>query len=82
MAAVDLNIQGLDELKRKLDQLSNPRKAKSIARKAARQAMNIARDTALALGRVWFIEQPCRTVYASCTLNKARSNHIKVCSGF
>lgn len=46
MAAVDLNIQGLDELKRKLDQLSNPRKAKSIARKAARQAMNIARDAA------------------------------------
>lgn len=46
MAAVDLNVQGLDELKRKLDQLSNPRKAKSIARKAARQAMNIARDAA------------------------------------
>ena len=46
MAAVELNIQGMDQLKRKLDQLSNPRKAKSIARKAARQAMNIARDAA------------------------------------
>ena len=46
MAAVDLNVQGLDELNRKLQQLANPRKAKSIARKAARQAMNIARDAA------------------------------------
>lgn len=46
MAAVELNIEGLDELNRKLQQLANPRKAKSIARKAARQAMNIARDAA------------------------------------
>ena len=46
MAAVELNIQGMDQLKRKLDQLSNPKKAKQIARKAARQAMNIARDAA------------------------------------
>lgn len=44
--AVELNIQGMDQLKRKLDQLSNPKKAKQIARKAARQAMNIARDAA------------------------------------
>lgn len=44
--AVELNIGGLDELNRKLQQLANPRKAKSIARKAARQAMNIARDAA------------------------------------
>ena len=43
---VELNIEGLDELNRKLQQLANPRKAKSIARKAARQAMNIARDAA------------------------------------
>ena len=49
--AVQLNVQGLDNLKRKLDQLSNPRKAKSIARKAARQAMNIARDDARARAR-------------------------------
>ena len=43
---VELNIQGMDQLKRKLDQLSNPKKAKQIARKAARQAMNIVRDAA------------------------------------
>ena len=44
--AVELNIQGMDQLKRKLDQLSNPKKAKQIARKAARQAMNLVRDAA------------------------------------
>ena len=44
--AVELNIQGLDQIKRKLDQLSNPRKAKQIARKAGRQAMNLVRDAA------------------------------------
>lgn len=44
--AVELNIEGLDQLKRKLDQLSNPKKAKQIARKAGRQAMNLVRDAA------------------------------------
>ena len=44
--AVELNIEGLDELNRKLQQLANPRKAKSIARKAGRQAMNLVRDAA------------------------------------
>lgn len=44
--AVELNIEGMDQLKRKLDQLSNPKKAKQIARKAGRQAMNLVRDAA------------------------------------
>lgn len=44
--AVELNIQGMDQFKRKIEQLANPRKAKQIARKAARQAMNIVRDAA------------------------------------
>lgn len=47
-AGIDLNVQGLDNLNRKLQELANPRKAKAIARKAARQAMNIARDSARA----------------------------------
>lgn len=46
--AVELNIEGMDQLKRKLDQLSNPKKAKQIARKAGRQAMNLVRDAARA----------------------------------
>lgn len=44
--AVELKVQGMDQIKRKLDQLSNPKKAKQIARKAGRQAMNLVRDAA------------------------------------
>ena len=42
--AVNFKLEGLDQVQSKLDLLANPKKAKSIARKAARQAMNIARD--------------------------------------
>ena len=44
--SVKFKIKGLDEVKSKLDRLANPKKAKSIARKAARKAMNIVRDAA------------------------------------
>jgi len=44
--AVEWNIHGMDQAKRKLEQLSNPKKAKQIARKAGRQAMNLVRDAA------------------------------------
>ena len=46
MASVELNIQGLDELNKKLEQLGNSKIAKRIARKAGRQAMNLVRDAA------------------------------------
>lgn len=46
MDSVNLNVQGMEQFQRKMEQLANPRKAKSMARKAARQAMNIARDAA------------------------------------
>ena len=46
MASVELNIEGLDELNKKLKQLSSPKKAKQIARKAGRKAMNLVRDAA------------------------------------
>lgn len=46
MASVELNIEGLDDLNKKLKQLSSPKKAKQIARKAGRQAMNLVRDAA------------------------------------
>ena len=44
--AVELNIEGMDQFKRKIEQLSNPKKVKQIARKAGRQAMNLVRDAA------------------------------------
>ncbi|AZM38566.1 hypothetical protein EJP75_08410 [Acinetobacter baumannii] len=46
MAGVEVEITGLDDVVSKLQRLANPRRTKSIARKAARQAMNIVRDAA------------------------------------
>lgn len=44
--SVEVQIHGIDELNRKLKLLTSSKVAKRIARKAARQAMNIVRDTA------------------------------------
>ncbi|WP_180007716.1 phage head closure protein [Acinetobacter sp. YH16057] len=46
--SLDVQIHGIDELNRKLTKLANTKIAKRIARKAARQAMNIVRDAARA----------------------------------
>ncbi|NIE95184.1 HK97 gp10 family phage protein [Acinetobacter sp. Tr-809] len=46
MAGIEVEITGLDDVKNRLQRLAKPRKARSIARKAARQAMNIVRDAA------------------------------------
>lgn len=44
--SVEFRMTGMEQFKQKIDRLANPKKAKSIARKAARQAMNIVRDAA------------------------------------
>lgn len=44
--SVEVQIHGIDELNRKLKLLTSSKVAKRIARKAARQAMNIVRDAA------------------------------------
>lgn len=44
--SVHVNVQGLEQASQKLKALCNKRKAKSIARKAARKSMNIVRDAA------------------------------------
>ena len=44
--SVDFKLEGFDEVKSKLDRLSNPKKVTTFARKAARRAMNIVRDAA------------------------------------
>lgn len=43
---MQVKFEGADDLQRKLERLSDPKVAKRIARKAARQAMNIVRDAA------------------------------------
>ena len=44
--SVEFRMTGMEQFKQKIDRLRNTKKAKSIARKAARQAMNIVRDSA------------------------------------
>lgn len=44
--SIRFEITGVDNIKDKLQQLAKPAKAKSIARKALRQAANIVRDSA------------------------------------
>ena len=44
--SLDVQIHGIDELNRKLKLLTSSKAAKRIARKAARQAMNVVRDAA------------------------------------
>ena len=46
MAGVEVKITGLDDVVSKLQKLANPRRTKSLALKASRQAMNIVRDAA------------------------------------
>ena len=46
MAAVEMQMHGLDELYAKLEKLGDTKVTKRISRKAARQAMNIVRNAA------------------------------------
>ncbi|WP_096911010.1 HK97-gp10 family putative phage morphogenesis protein [Acinetobacter colistiniresistens] len=46
MAGVEVEITGLDDVVNRLQRLADSKRTKSIARKAARQAMNIVRDAA------------------------------------
>ena len=44
--SVEVNIEGLDEVQEKLKRLGNPRLMKNAARRSARKAMAIVRDSA------------------------------------
>ena len=44
--SVEFNIEGLDEVQEKLKRLGNPRLMKNAARRSARKAMAIVRDSA------------------------------------
>lgn len=46
--SIKFEIQGLENLQSKLEQLNNPRKVKSAIRKALRQGANVVRDAARA----------------------------------
>ena len=44
--SVEVNIEGLDQVQEKLKRLGNPRLMKNAARRSARKAMSIVRDSA------------------------------------
>lgn len=46
MAGVEVKFEGIEELSRRMKLIADSKTAKRIARKAARQAMNIVRDAA------------------------------------
>ena len=46
--SIEVNIEGLDEVQEKLKRLGNPRLMKNAARRSARKAMAIVRDSARA----------------------------------
>lgn len=46
MADVDVKIEGLDEVLRKMKLLCDPRRTRNAATRAARKAMNVVRDAA------------------------------------
>ncbi len=46
MADVDVKIEGLDEVLRKMNALTNKRQVRNAAMRAARKAMNVVRDAA------------------------------------
>ncbi|AXY56640.1 hypothetical protein CDG60_08695 [Acinetobacter chinensis] len=46
MSSTQFDIQGLNDIEKKLKALNNPKKVKSLVRKALRQAANVVKDAA------------------------------------
>ncbi|WP_151778759.1 HK97-gp10 family putative phage morphogenesis protein [Acinetobacter bereziniae] len=74
MSNVKFEIQGLEQLQSKLEKLSDPKKVKSLARKALRQAANIVRDAARNNARAIDDPETAAMIYKNIV---ARSGRIK-----
>ena len=69
---------GMDQFKQKIDKLRNPKKAKSIARKAARQAMNIVRDSARVNARAIDDPETAEKIFKNISVAPGRSRDPNV----
>ena len=69
---------GMDQFKQKIDKLRNPKKAKSIARKAARQAMNIVRDSARVNARAIDDPETAEKIFKNISVAAGRSRDPNV----
>ena len=69
---------GMDQFKQKIERLRNPKKAKSIARKAARQAMNIVRDSARVNARAIDDPETAEKIFKNISVAAGRSRDPNV----
>lgn len=76
--SVEIRMTGMDQFKQKIDRLRNPRKAKSIARKAARQAMNIVRDSARVNARAIDDPETAEKIFKNISVAAGRSRDPNV----
>ena len=76
--SVEFRMTGMDQFKQKMDRLRNPKKAKSIARKAARQAMNIVRDSARVNARTIDDPETAEKIFKNISVAAGRSRDPNV----
>ena len=76
--SVEFRMTGMDQFKQKIDKLRNPKKAKSIARKAARQAMNIVRDSARVNARAIDDPETAEKIFKNISVAAGRSRDSNV----
>ena len=76
--SVEFRMTGMDQFKQKIDKLRNPKKAKSIARKAARQAMNIVRDSARVNARAIDDPETAEKIFKNISVAAGRSRDPNV----
>ena len=76
--SVEFRMTGMDQFKQKMDRLRNPKKAKSIARKAARQAMNIVRDAARVNARAIDDPETAEKIFKNISVAAGRSRDPNV----
>ena len=69
---------GMEQYKQKIDRLRNTKKAKSIARKAARQAMNIVRDSARVNARAIDDPETAEKIFKNISVAAGRSRDPNV----
>ena len=76
--SVEFRMTGMDQFKQKIDRLRNTKKAKSIARKAARQAMNIVRDSARVNARAIDDPETAEKIFKNISVAAGRSRDPNV----
>lgn len=75
MAGVEVEITGLDDVLSKLQRLANPRRTKSLALKASRQAMNIVRDDARQTAKAIDDPETAEKIWKNITTRAGRSRN-------